>query len=332
MVIEIQVKNSHAGGRNSNNDRFSAFIHNAGSHFSGALSESLRNSRTHLVVYTSGNQSGGSANTLSANANGGKHRRNYMYLGHVEYEILSYAVKYRYEEVFPAAIAKETGLNRKRVWEALQRLVQRGIAVKVLRGVYRINLEKARILLNYSANKKPTDADSPQAARAMADTMPHATAHGKQFARARSSAVVVDGGCDVVRVHGRGANVNGPLDFYRILYKVELYVHFARKMYELYLVENGVSKNYLRRIRRSVLAQFDAFTRSVVPFFGGHGESLVAVGDRVLRVNYGAGEYGIDLVSLSGYEEKFFVKIYSDVLEEVAKRRLTDYVMRYAGG
>jgi len=343
MVIEVGV-NKHHGGRNSNNEGFSAATVDIGSHVSGSHNSSLEfylrrdhaESRTQLVVYRYEYQSGGSTNTLSGNDGSQS-----PVLGELEYRILRYLLDTREQlrrfQLYE--ITKGLNIDKRRAWDAVQRLLRRGIVRKLARGLYELDRAKALNLVHLyeerqsrkRSRKGVKDSDSRKAARGMANTIPNASLYAAARGRSRRGfdidSVMGVSRCNVARVHARV-----PSDGDEFHYLISLFI--ARDLIEesiRFTIERlrirGVSEYRIREARREARRRVMLFlsSGSLEVRFGMHGLRNLRVNTEDITYNLGSKEIGVDFVSDVGLP-KIHVKVYTDVAESVAGRPLTSYV------
>jgi len=200
----------------------------------------------------------------------------------------------------------------------LQRLVRRGIAEKVDRGLYEIDREKAHVLIQLYEHRNgrsgSKDSDVQHAARATAK------------AKTISSSRLGNADCDMVRIHVRVPSSDGVLFVHRVIEYAYYLIQFAKNFIRQYLRELGFSKSAIRRFVSAALDRIENFMRSIEVFFGVHGLRKYRAHGEDITINLGSKEIGMDIVSNSGYLEKFFVKIYSTRSDRAASRKLTDYL------
>jgi len=249
-------------------------------------------------------------------------RRVRTQIGELEYRVLSYVIQNNLKHVTVAELAAELRVDRRRIWDALQRLVKRGIANKIDRGIYEIDREKAHVLIQLyehrNGRSEPKDADSGMAARAMTKSIPHTKA------KVSSRLDVAD--CDVVRIHVRVASGDGILFVHRVIEYAYYLIQFAKNYIREYLRYLGFSRSAVKRFISAALDRIESFLRSITVYLGVHGVKRYRANGSDITVNLGSKEIGMDIVSNSGYLEKFFIKIYSTKSVEAANRKLTDYL------
>jgi len=261
-------------------------------------------------------------------------------LGELELRIISYLLDNNIRRFQISDIASYYGIDRRRVWDAVQRLLRRGVVYKRDTGVYELDVEKAALLRDFQYINRITresrsgskDADSPQAARATANTIPNAAAHGKQFAEAGN---LDDGGmlslmggrfCRVLRVHVRAPSGAGLI---YVLGVVKMGFEALKNvlMYlKVKLAQLGFSKAAIKRYLSYIFWMMERFFANVkAVILGLHGLRNVKVDSDNIYVNLGSKEIGIDFVSDEPLP-KIHLKIYTTTLDDAASRPLTSYV------
>jgi len=249
-------------------------------------------------------------------------RRVRTQIGELEYRILKYVLDNNLRYVTVAELSAALGVDKRRIWDALQRLVSREIAAKAERGLYEINREKAHVLVQLYEQRKPRsdpkDADVSHAARVVAESISRGVG--------RSVSGLGNACCDVVRIHVRVASGDGILFVFRVVGYAYYLLRFAREYLRMYLRSLGFSRSAVRRFISAVLDRIESFMRSIRVFFGVHGLRRYRAGGSDITVNLGSKEIGLDIVSESGFLEKFFVKIYSTRSRDAASRPLIEYV------
>jgi len=247
-------------------------------------------------------------------------------IGELEYRILSYVVQNNLKRVTVSELSSELHVDKRRVWDALQRLIRRGIANKIDRGLYEIDREKAHVLIQLYEHRNgrsgSKDSDVQHAARATANTMHRATVKSKTISSSRMDQLC----CDMVRIHVRVASSDGILFVHRVIEYAYYLIMFAKNFIRQYLRELGFSRSAIKRFISAALDRIERFMQSIQVFFGVHGIRKYRANGEDITVNLGSKEIGMDIVSNSGYLEKFFIKIYSTKSSKAANRKLTDYL------
>jgi hypothetical protein len=173
----------------------------------------------------------------------------------------------------------------KRVFDAVQRLVRRGLLRKLDRGWYELAVDITPGDLGPDSSGEIPKENHPR----ISDTS--------------------GGGYNVFRIHFRG--VDSYSELLKILYEVKCHLDVATRAVERYLVEGlGVSKYQLRRLRRSGRGCYATVEYVVV---GAHGRYRCKSRPLVPATGGHFYELGVDIY-VSRELGKIFGKVYADRL------------------
>ena len=218
-------------------------------------------------------------------------------LGRLERLVLQYAIQYKTWTFSPADVrvyAQKLGyvIDRRRIFDAIQRLVKRNILIKIGRGIYKFVKD---IPLTFIKNKDK-DNLSP-----IPPTTPPASA--QQSAN-----------CNLIRIHTTAR------DFEQALYNIELAYHYIKRIrssLHKYLVKHlGVSRKFIKRISAETNKIVNTSVVNAQAVIGAHGKyskkftkfsPLIPLNQVEEGFYY---EYGIDVYVKSAIP-KLFVKIYT---------------------
>ena len=234
-----------------------------------------------------------------------------LVVGSLQHKILLYLIEYNLVEFQPMELVVALGVDKRRVSDALKRLVNRGIVAKTKRGRYILNRELATVILSRLKQRKKSK-------RRAKDSDAHRGVHC-------GSHCGVHRGVWVVRVHGRVRGFGSWVDYLRDLLRVRMVIDFAIRYTVNRLLSMGVSRNEIRRVRRDVRSEMELFLRSATVRAGVHGVGRYRAsgGERAITFNFGSMEIGLDIVGccrISG----FYVKVYRASEKKVLKRPLID--------
>lgn len=204
---------------------------------------------------------------------------------------------------YPRASGTERTRLLKRVHDAIQRLLKRGIVARVARGLYE---RVADIDPNVLGSTKPNARSIFSAAGGLKET--------KSDVRC---------GCNVVRVHGVVRDV---VQLYRDLLVARSLLDLAIKEVEARLLSMGYSRYWLRRVRREVRVLIERLFERLGDskrVFGVHGFWLgrkfvkARFSPLSLDVTYwvNAREVGVDLLLPEPLLPKIHVKVYTTKVE-----------------
>ena len=212
-------------------------------------------------------------------------------LGRLERLVLQYAIQYKTWTFSPADVrvyALKLGymIDRRRIFDAIQRLVKRNILIKIGRGIYKFVKE---IPLTFIKNKDKDNLSPPASAQQTAN-------------------------CNLVRIHTTAR------DFEQALYNIELAYHYIKRIrssLHKYLIRHlGVSRRFIKSISADANKIVNTSVLNAQAIVGAHGKyskkftkfsPLIPLNQVDEGFYY---EYGVDVYVKSAIP-KLFVKIYT---------------------